>query len=102
MDLAALLAKDAGFFSGRAQRYFHKVRGLEWGGDVPPEELLKEMRRSLAWFLGHLIVAAKYLEADVLDEYVKWSEELGVTLPEVPYQPFPGMPPYPASQTPSE
>lgn len=84
LDLAAFFAKDAGYFADRAQQYFHQVRGREWGGTAPPEQLLREMRRSLAFFLGHLLVTAKYLEADVLQEYVSWSEELGVTLPEKP------------------
>ena len=75
--------------------YFHQARGRAWGGTAPPDQLLAEMRRSLAYVLGHLIMTAKYLDADLLQEYVRWSEELGVTLPEVPYQPLPGMPPYP-------
>ncbi|HWI66001.1 MAG TPA: hypothetical protein VNT75_29585 [Symbiobacteriaceae bacterium] len=95
LDLAALFTKDAGYFAGRAETYLHKVRGVEWGGNTPPEQLLAEMRRSLAFFLGHVLMAAKYLEADVLKEYVTWSEELGVTLPEQPYEPLPGCPPYP-------
>ena len=53
------------------------------------------MRRSLAVLLGHLIMAAKYLDADVLHEFVQWSEELGVTLPATPHTPLAGMPPYP-------
>lgn len=53
------------------------------------------MRRCLAYLLGHLIVAAEYLDTDVLQQYVAWSEELGVTLPEVHYRPLPGYPPYP-------
>jgi len=96
--LAAFLSKDAGYFAARAQAYFHQVRGRAWGGSTPPDMLLQEMRRSLAYFLGHLIMAAKYLKADVLEEYVDWSEELGVTLPEVPYTPLPGVPPYPPAQ----
>jgi hypothetical protein len=95
LDLAAFLAKDAGYFASRAQQYFHQVRGREWGGNASQEQLLAELRRSLAYFLGHVLVAAKYLEADVLQEYVTWSEELGVTLPARPYQPLPDMPPYP-------
>ncbi len=96
LDLAAFLSKDAGYFAARAQAYFHQARGRAWGGTTPREVLLQEMRRSLAYFLGHLIMAAKYLEADVLEEFVAWSEELGVTLPEIPFQPLPGYPPYPA------
>jgi hypothetical protein len=95
LDLAAFLSKDAGYFAARAQAYFHQTRQLHWGGATSPEQLLREMRRSLAYFLGHLIVAAKYLDADVMAEYVAWSEELGVTLPETPYKPHPNMPPYP-------
>jgi hypothetical protein len=95
LDLAAFLSKDAGYFAARAQMYFHQVRGRAWGGTTPPDQLLAELRRSLAYFLGHLITAAKHLDADVLDEFVRWSEELGVTLPPTPYQPLPGMPPYP-------
>lgn len=77
LDLAAFLSKDAGYFAARAHAYFHLVRGRPWGGSTLPEALLKEMRRSLAYFLGHVIMAAKYLEADVLEEFVAWSEELG-------------------------
>lgn len=95
LDLAAFLSKDAGYFASRAQQYFHQTRGMLWGGTAPSEQLLSEMRRSLAWFLGHIIVTSKYLGADVLQEYVTWSEELGVTLPEAPYEPLPTMPPYP-------
>ncbi|MGE5675979.1 MAG: hypothetical protein ACM3XM_19210 [Mycobacterium leprae] len=95
LDLAAFLAKDAGFFASRAQSYYHQVRERPWGGSIPREQLLAEMRRSLAWFLGHMIMTARYLDADILAEFVRWSEELGVTLPEVAYQPLPGMPPYP-------
>jgi hypothetical protein len=95
LDLAAFLSKDAGYFASRAQSYFHQIRGRAWGGSTPPEQLLTELRRSLAYFLGHLIMTAKYLDGDVLQEFVTWSEELGVTLPETPYQPLPGMPPYP-------
>ncbi|HEY3315052.1 MAG TPA: hypothetical protein VGL40_07200 [Bacillota bacterium] len=39
------------------------------------------MRRCLAYFLGHLINAARHLDADVLTEFARWSEEIGVTLP---------------------
>lgn len=85
LDLAAFLAKDAGYFAARAQQYFHQARGREWGGTTPPEQLLVEMRRSLAYFLAHLIMTAKYLDADVLDEFARWSAELGVALPEVAY-----------------
>lgn len=99
LDLAAFLSKDAGYFAARAQAYYHQVRGRPWGGQAPPEQLLQEMRRSLAFFLGHLIMTAKYLDADMLGEFVRWSEELGVTLPEVPYTPLPGMPPYPKTPT---
>lgn len=95
LDLAAFLSKDAGYFAARAQLYFHQARGRAWGGTTPSDQLLREMRRSLAYFLGHMIMAAKYLDADILQEFVSWSEELGVTLPETPYQPMPGMPPYP-------
>ncbi len=95
LDLAAFLSKDAGNFAARAQAYFHQVRGREWGGGAPPEQLLAEMRRSLAYFLGHMIMTAKYLDADILTEFVRWSEELGVTLPPTPYQPLPNVPPYP-------
>ncbi|HYF91236.1 MAG TPA: hypothetical protein VD969_03210 [Symbiobacteriaceae bacterium] len=95
LDMAAFLSKDAGYFASRAQSYFHQMRDLTWGGSTPPDQLLREMRRSLAWFLAHVIVASKYLGADLLQEYVSWSEELGVTLPETPYAPLAGMPPYP-------
>lgn len=98
LDLAAFFSKDAGYFAARAQQYFHQVRGQPWGGSAPPEQLLREMRRSLAYFLGHLIVAAKYLEADVMQEFVTWSEELGYTLPEAPWQPLPDVPPYPKAE----
>jgi catechol 2,3-dioxygenase-like lactoylglutathione lyase family enzyme len=95
LELAASLSKDAGYFAARAQAYFHQVRGRPRGRATPPDLLAAEMRRSLAYLLGHLIMAARYLEADLLQEYVTWSEESGVTLPEAPYGPLPGMPPYP-------
>lgn len=95
LDLAAFLSKDAGYFAARAQAYFHLVHGRPWGGAVAPAQLRHEMHRSLAVLLAHLIMAAKYLDADVLQEFVQWSEELGVTLPETLYTPLPGVPPYP-------
>lgn len=88
LDLAAFFAKDAGYFAARAQQYFHQRRGRPWGGSSTPEQLEREMRRSLAWFLGHLIGAGKHLEADILQEFADWSAEIGMELPRVPYQPL--------------
>lgn len=87
LDLAAIFSKDAGNFASRAQRYFHHDRNMPWAGDLPPEQLLAEMRRSLAHMLGHLINAAHCLEADVLQEFADWSAEIDLHLPEAPYEP---------------
>ncbi len=87
LDLAASLSKDAGYFASRAQRYFHHRRQLPWAGEVPPEQLLAEMRRSLAYVLGHVINAAHHLDADLLQEFADWSAEINAILPEAPYDP---------------
>jgi hypothetical protein len=85
LDLAAFFAKDAGYFAARAQAYYHQMRERPWGGTAPPDQLLHEMRRSLAWMLGHLIGAARHLDADVLEEFAAWSAEIDAILPERPY-----------------
>jgi|GEM_PF-4826074 len=87
LDLAAQLTHDAGYFATRAHLYHQQVRGLPWGGNTPREQVLAEMRRSLSFFLGHVINASKYLDADVLEEFVEWSRQIGAELPETPYKP---------------
>lgn len=82
LDLAAVMSRDAGYFAIRAQQYLHQKRGLKWAGTTPPDQLLSEMRRVLAWMLGHLIGAGKHLDADVLEELAAWSAEIGAILPE--------------------
>lgn len=89
LDMAAIFSKDAGNFASRAQRFFHHDRNLPWAGDVPPEQLLAEMRRSLAYMLGHLINAAEQLDADILQEFADWSAEIDMIMPEAPYEPEP-------------
>jgi hypothetical protein len=87
LDLAAVMARDAGAFAIRAQQHLHQVRGLPWAGEKPPEELRTEMKRILAWMLGHLIGAAHHLDADLLTEFAAWSAEIDAILPERPASP---------------
>jgi hypothetical protein len=47
LDLAAFLAKDAGYFASRAQQYFHQVRG--GNGAAPPPRNSFSPNCAAAW-----------------------------------------------------
>jgi hypothetical protein len=86
LEIAAVISADAGYFASRARRYYNHARNLPLAGDLPPEQLKAEMCRSLAYILGHIINAAHHLEADLLQEFADWSREIGLILPEAPYE----------------
>lgn len=75
LDVAGMLASDAGQLSARAIKLLHASQGLPFG--TPDAGRTRaEMARCLAWMLGHLIDAARLLDADVLSEFDAWSREL--------------------------